>query len=69
MAIKQFTTKVLNFEDVEDDYLVEELEERGYFVDFDKKLERVYWEYHRGNKQEALYQLELVFPELKGISK
>lgn len=69
MPIKEFITKQLNFEDVEDDFLIEELQGRGYFIDYDKKLEYVFWEFNRGNKKEALYQLEIVFPELKGISK
>lgn len=69
MSIKQFITKELNFEDVDDEYLIEELEERGYNVDYNNsRLEGVFWEYSRGNIKEALYQLEIVFPELKGIS-
>lgn len=52
-----------------DGLIIDELIDRGYIVDSYKDLlDDVIWQYQRGNKKEALFQLERIVPELKGIS-
>lgn len=48
--------------------LISELSHRGYEINNKHELDTVYWQYNRGCVEEALLQLERIFPELKGIS-
>lgn len=55
--------------DFDDDAIVEYLENQGYEIHYkDSHMRNVFDYYSRGDIIEALYQLEVVYPQLKGIS-
>ena len=61
----------VDFDDLDEQDLIDELESRGFVVSEAPQLDIVdieqYW--NRGDKKEALVLLERKFPELIGISK
>jgi len=56
-------------EDFEDDDLMEELRDRGYYVSEQSEFANIIYCWRRGDKKEALFLLEREVPELYGISK
>lgn len=59
----------IDFADLDEDDLIEELESRGFYVgkeEPDITSVEQYW--NQGNRKEALVLLERKFPELIGIS-
>jgi hypothetical protein len=71
------TTIDVYLDDFDDEDLIDELEDRGYKVDKDLNeqeevrnlLSEVIDWYKRGDVKEALIQLEIIEPELFGISE
>jgi hypothetical protein len=61
----------VDFGDLDEEDLIEEIESRGFFVVSEQQHDIIEVEYHwnRGDKKEALILLERKFPELIGISK
>jgi hypothetical protein len=61
----------VDFGDLDEEDLIEEIESRGFFVVSEQHHDIIAVEYHwnRGDKKEALILLERKFPELIGISK
>ena len=61
----------VDFDDLDEQDLIDELESRGFFVSKAPELDIVDVEqrWNRGDKKEALVLLERKFPELVGISK
>jgi hypothetical protein len=61
----------VDFGDLDEEDLIEEIESRGFFVVSEQQHDIIAVEYHwnRGDKKEALILLERKFPELIGISK
>lgn len=55
--------------DFDDDIMVKHLENQGYTIHYkDSHMRNVFDYYARGDIIEALYELEMTYPELKGIS-
>lgn len=60
----------VDFADLDEDDLIEELESRGFFVSKQEQdITEIELDWNRGDKKEALILLERKFPELIGISK
>lgn len=61
----------VDFTDLDEDDLIEELESRGFYVGKQEKepgITEIELDWNRGAKKDALIQLERKFPELIGIS-
>ena len=61
----------VDFGDLDEEDLIEEIESRGFFVVSEQQHDTIAIEntWNRGDKKEALVLLERKFPELIGISK
>ena len=61
----------VDLDDFDEEDLIKELEDRGFYVISEQQHDIISVEYHwnRGDKKEALVLLERKFPELIGISK
>jgi hypothetical protein len=71
MGYKSISVDVY-LDEFDDEYLISELEDRGYTVDKEDDtnyLQEVIDWYKRGDVKEALIQLEKIEPELFGISE
>ena len=59
----------VDFADLDEDDLIEELESRGFYVGKQEQdITEIELDWNRGAKKEALILLERKFPELIGIS-
>lgn len=59
----------VDFADLDDNDLIDELESRGFFVsEQEQDITEIELDWNRGAKKEALILLERKFPELRGIS-
>jgi hypothetical protein len=66
---KYITTEIEVYLSVfDDEELIEELEDRGYYVSADADITAVEHYWNRGEQKEALILLERKFPNLRGLS-
>ena len=75
MPYKEVWVDEEDLDSFEDDDLIEELEGRGYLITkksedhLDQEIEDVVWHFKNGRKKDALIVLELIYPELYGLSR